>query len=173
MIGQLLSSQAGNIKLDAQSDLVPLLRKLCDDANFEGTSGNREVVFTSAVTEALVATSGDLLHKSFENILRNALTHTPENSRVSVSLERDDDQVTVRITDQGPGVPEAQLDRIFDEFYRVDSARTRESGGYGLGLSIARRVIQGHGGRIRAENTGSGLAVSVTLPTARTSGYMT
>ena len=173
LIGQLLSSQAGNIKLDAQSDLVPLLRKLCDDANFEGTSGHREVVFTSAVTEALVATSGDLLHKSFENILRNALTHTPEHSRVSVSLERDDDQVTVRITDQGPGVPEAQLDRIFDEFYRVDSARTRESGGYGLGLSIARRVIQGHGGRIRAENTGSGLAVSVTLPTARTSGYMT
>lgn len=169
LIGQLLSSQAGNIKLDARADLVPLLRKLCDDANFEGTSGHREVLFTSAVTEAIVATSGDLLHKSFDNILRNALTHTPENSRVSVSLVREDDRVTVCITDQGPGVPEEQLERIFDEFYRVDSARTRESGGYGLGLAIARRVVQGHGGSIRAENTGSGLAVRVTLPTSLTS----
>ena len=166
LIGQLLSSQAGNIKLDEQSDLVPLLRKLCDDANFEGTSGHRKVAFSSTVDAAMVATNGDLLHKVFDNILRNALAHTPENSRVDVSLERAGDSVTVRITDQGPGVPEEQLDRIFDEFYRVDSARTRGSGGYGLGLAIARRVIQGHGGCIRAENTGSGLAVSVTLPTS-------
>ena len=61
-------------------------------------------------------------------------------------------------------MPTTDLDEIFGEFYRVDTARTRESGGYGLGLAIARRAILRHGGKIAANNTGSGLEITVTLP---------
>jgi two-component system sensor histidine kinase CpxA len=68
------------------------------------------------------------------------------------------------VQDQGPGVPEPELARVFDEFYRVDSARARETGGYGLGLSIARRAVIRHSGSIGATNTGPGLLMQVELP---------
>ena len=164
LIGQLLSSQASRLDPDCHIDLVPLLHQLCKDANFEGQPVGKQVRFECELEQAVIASSGDLLHKSFENILRNALTHTPEHSRVTLGLTAAGDSYCVQITDQGPGVPESELARIFDEFYRVDTARTRQSGGYGLGLAIARRAIVQHGGRLQAENTGSGLAVTVVLP---------
>ena len=164
LIGQLLATQAGDILLDTHIDLVPLLQHLCEDANFEGEAQGKEVIFTAHSEQAIVASSGDLLHKSFENILRNAVNHTRDNSRVDVTLERRDNSYCIGIEDRGPGVPAAELDRIFEAFYRVDTARTRDSGGYGLGLAIARRAILRHGGQLEAENTGSGLRVTVTLP---------
>jgi two-component system sensor histidine kinase CpxA len=112
----------------------------------------------------VVASSGDLLQKSFENILRNALLHTPDDSTVTVELCRRDGCFEVAITDRGPGVPEGELEKIFDAFYRVDTARTRDSGGHGLGLSIARRAIEQHGGSIEAANAAAGLTVTVLLP---------
>ncbi|MCB1846319.1 MAG: two-component sensor histidine kinase, partial [Halieaceae bacterium] len=81
-----------------------------------------------------------------------------------VSLEAVGGEYQLRVEDSGSGVPEAELDRIFDEFYRTDTARARDTGGYGLGLAIARRAVRQHGGQIRARNTGSGLLVTVTLP---------
>jgi signal transduction histidine kinase len=164
LIGQLLSTQASSIHLDTHIDLVQLLQQLCADANFEGEAQGKQVVFTTASEQAIVASSGDLLHKSFENIMRNALQHTPDNSRVTVTLQAIEDTIQVAVTDQGPGVPTTDLNEIFGEFYRVDTARTRESGGYGLGLAIARRAILRHGGKIAADNTGSGLEITVTLP---------
>jgi signal transduction histidine kinase len=107
---------------------------------------------------------GDSLHKCFENILRNALSHSPENSAIQVSLNTTDHRLEVVIEDQGAGVPEDALSKIFDSFYRVDTARTRESGGYGLGLSIARRAVLQHEGTITAENSHPGLRISVSLP---------
>jgi len=164
LIGQLLSTQTSEIHLDSHIDLVQLLQQLCADANFEGEAHGKQVTFTAASEQAIVACSGDLLHKSFENILRNALHHTDDNSLVTVTLQPLDNGYRVTVTDQGPGVPPADLDKIFGEFYRVDTARSRESGGYGLGLAIARRAILRHGGKIAADNTGSGLVITVTLP---------
>ncbi|MCB1676870.1 MAG: HAMP domain-containing protein [Halioglobus sp.] len=164
LIDQLLSSQTGAIELDTHIDLVGLLQQLCADASFEGEPQGRRFVFDSTAQQALVATSGDLLRRSFENLLRNALRHTPDDSRVRVSLDGTRDGWAVTIEDRGPGVPEAELERIFDEFYRVDSARSRDSGGHGLGLAIARRAIERHGGTVSARNTGSGLLVEVILP---------
>jgi len=164
LIGQLLATQTQSVHLDSHIDLVSLLQQLCADANFEGEQQGKQVVFDPSVEQAIVASSGDLLHKSFENILRNAVIHTPEDSRVQVTLQQSGDQFRVRIQDQGAGVPAADLERIFGEFYRVDTARSRAAGGYGLGLAIAQRAVRGHGGRIEAENTGSGLAMTVLLP---------
>ena len=166
LIGQLLSSQARSPATDTTVDLVPLLHQLCKDANFEGQPAGKQVRFDCDLERAVVTGSEDLLQRSFENILRNALTHTPEHSRITMALADAGHSYRVTITDMGPGVPEAELERIFDEFYRVDTARARESGGYGLGLAIARRAIVQQGGEITAANTGSGLAVTARLPKA-------
>ncbi|MEH6590459.1 MAG: ATP-binding protein [Halioglobus sp.] len=166
LIGQLLSSQSdsGRVTLDAHLDLVGLLTELCDDASFEGKASGKRVEFNTEVAEAVIASHGDLLHKAFDNILRNALKYTDANSTVHASLELRGDEYQVRIEDTGPGVPEQELTRLFEEFYRVDTARPRETGGYGLGLAIAKRAIEQHSGTIRAENTASGLIVTVQLP---------
>lgn len=164
LIGQLLASQTGDLELDTHIDLVSLLQQLCNDTNFEGANKDKRCIFVHSIPEAVVASSGDLLRKSFENILRNALHHTPSDSEVSVNLQRREDEFRVRVIDCGNGVPEGELDKIFEAFYRIDTARTRETGGHGLGLSIALRAIHRHGGSITAENTGSGLAVTVDLP---------
>ena len=112
----------------------------------------------------MVASAGDLLHKTFDKILRTAQAHPPEDTAVTVALQQLDDAFEVRVEDRGPGVPEEELGRIFDAFYRVDAARQRDTGGHGLGLSIVRRAIDQHGGSVRAENLHPGLAVVVTLP---------
>ncbi|MEH6636429.1 MAG: ATP-binding protein [Halioglobus sp.] len=164
LIGQLLSAQGGQVQLDSHIDLIELLRQLCADASFEGHAQGKQVIFSPGLEQALVASSGDLLHKSFENILRNALIHTADNSQVKVGLKRINNSYHVAIEDHGPGVPPAELEKIFMEFYRVDTARSRESGGYGLGLAIANRAISRHGGRMEAANTGTGLLINVSLP---------
>jgi len=166
LIGQLLASQAGEVQLDTHIDLVPLLQQLCNDANFEGSAQGKRCVLNCSVSKAVVASSGDLLRKSFENVLRNALHHTRPGTDVRVQVERSGDDFRVCVTDCGSGVPDNELSKIFEEFYRTDMARSRDAGGYGLGLSIARRSIARHGGSISAENTSSGLAVTITLPSS-------
>jgi two-component system sensor histidine kinase CpxA len=164
LIGQLLASQAGDIALDDQLDLVELLQQLTSDANYEGANQGKRLVLEHDCERALVASNGDLLRQGLENILRNALHHTPPESEVQVSLAAVGDEYHLQVQDCGGGVPEPELDRIFDAFYRTDTARARDTGGYGLGLAIARRAVLQHGGRIQARNTRAGLAVSVQLP---------
>ena len=164
LIGQLLASQAEGIELGDHIDLVRLLQQLCSDANFEGASGNKQVTLAHSVPEAVVASSGDLLRKSFENILRNALAHTPDNSTVTVALDQVGDRYRICVADQGGGVAESELEKIFEAFYRTDAARSRDTGGHGLGLAIARRAIARHGGNVEAGNTATGLVVTSTLP---------
>ena len=164
LIAQLLSTQENSLPLDKHVDLIALLYQLCDDACFEGNQTAKKVTLSTGLAEAIVASSGDLLHKSFENIIRNALQHTPEESEVRVQVIDSAGSYEVSIEDCGPGVKEQDLQRIFDEFYRVDSARSRDAGGYGLGLSIAHRAIVQHGGALTAENTRKGLKVIARIP---------
>jgi two-component system sensor histidine kinase CpxA len=167
LISQLLSSQASATSLDAHIDLVALLIELCADASFEGESAGKRIAYCSQLSEAVVSTHGDLLKKTFENILRNALKYTADHSVVHARLNRSGDEYVIRIEDHGPGVAEAELEKLFDEFYRIDTARPRETGGYGLGLSIAKRAIDQHNGHISAENTKNGLTIIVHLPIYR------
>lgn len=166
LIAQLLASQADNEVLDQHIDLVALLEKVTEDANFEGNSKQLDVRFHSELAEALVRGNGDMLLKCFDNIVRNAVAHSPAAASVSVHLGRGSNGYTVLVEDQGPGVPEEDLTRIFTQFFRVDSARAREAGGYGLGLAIARRAAKLHGGTIEASNLHPGLRVTLWLPAA-------
>ena len=92
-------------------------------------------------------------------VIRNAIRHAPPGSAVAVTLAG----TSIRVRDYGPGVPEEDLVRIFDPFYRVESDRNRTSGGVGLGLAIARRAVELHKGAIRAQNAHPGLLVEINL----------
>lgn len=106
----------------------------------------------------------ELLRRAFENVIRNAIRHSPRETPVRVSLARQNGRAVVDIRDHGPGVPEDALPHLFDPFYRVETDRGRSSGGIGLGLSIARRAIELHKGSIRAKNAVPGLEVELELP---------
>jgi len=108
--------------------------------------------------------NGELLRRAIENVLRNGIRYSPEESTLDVSIAEGSDCAEIAIRDYGPGVPENTLTRIFDPFFRVEEARDALGGGSGLGLSIARRAVEVHHGRITAENVSPGLRVKIKLP---------
>jgi len=170
LIGEVLSlarldgGAAGN--LTGTVDLSGLVEMVVNDARYEAQARQCEVN-AAAAPGSLVRGDGELLHRAVENVVRNAVRHAPAGSTVEVSLEGGP-ACLLRVRDRGPGVPEAQLETIFEPFARVSSARERGSGGYGLGLTIARRAIELHGGRISARNAqGGGLEVTIELPGSR------
>ncbi|HMG30243.1 MAG TPA: ATP-binding protein [Jiangellaceae bacterium] len=102
------------------------------------------------------------------NLVENAVAYSEPHERVAVGIRRRDDVVEMSVTDQGPGIPEAELDRIFERFYRVDPARSRATGGTGLGLSIAKHVAASHGGDVSVWSVrGSGSTFTLRLPLHR------
>ncbi len=105
------------------------------------------------------------LTSMFSNLVENAVKYTPPGGRVEVRGEPDENGVLVRVSDTGIGIPEKNLARIFERFYRVDKARSKETGGTGLGLSIVRHVVENHGGRVTVQSTpGEGSTFTVYLP---------
>jgi two-component system OmpR family sensor kinase len=108
----------------------------------------------------------DLLDQAVLNVLKNAFAHTTNGGRITLACSADATNVRLTITDDGPGIPEAELARIFDRFYRATGPRPSDSGGAGLGLAIAQRLVDLHGGTMSAENvTGApGARFTITLP---------
>ncbi|MEN1020908.1 cell wall metabolism sensor histidine kinase WalK [Listeria monocytogenes] len=107
----------------------------------------------------------DKVMQVLDNIISNANKYSPDGGRISFYLKKFEDEIEVRIADEGLGVPDEDLANVFDRFFRVDKARSREMGGTGLGLAIAREVIEAHGGRIWAErNKNKGTIIKFTLP---------
>jgi signal transduction histidine kinase len=166
LIGQLLTAPDTSIELEDSIDLVSLLAELCDDAKFEVQTEHKNIVFETASQEAVVRSHGDLLKKALENVIRNALHYSPPESSVQVRLLDVNGRYRISVQDAGPGIPEPELEKIFEAFYRVDEARQRETGGFGLGLSIAHRVITQHRGSISACNMQPGLQICIDLPIA-------
>lgn len=105
------------------------------------------------------------LNSMFTNLVDNAVKYTPSGGRVEVTGTADEDEVIISVSDTGIGIPADNLARIFERFYRVDKARSKETGGTGLGLSIVRHVAEKHGGRITVESTvGEGTSFTAYLP---------
>ena len=120
--------------------------------------------------ECTVLASDDDLYQIVLNLVENAIKYNREGGRVDVSLKNNDGLVTLTVDDTGVGVPSQDLPYIFDRFYRVDKARSREAGGSGLGLSIVKSTAEKHGGEIRAERREEGgMRFSVTFPVYTTS----
>jgi two-component system, OmpR family, sensor kinase len=107
----------------------------------------------------------DRIKQLLINLIDNALRYTPAGGHVTIDLIHRDREAIVRVQDTGPGIPEEDLPHIFERFYRVDSARARQSGGTGLGLAISREIVEAHGGRIEAASSpGAGSLFTVVLP---------
>ena len=107
----------------------------------------------------------DLLLTAIRNLLENAVAYSPERTRVLVTTRRADDRVQISVEDQGIGIPERDLQRIFERFYRVDPARSRATGGTGLGLAIVKHVTAAHGGAVTVRSVeGAGSTFTLSLP---------
>lgn len=145
-------------------DLGFLLDEIVEDASPEAAVHSRRVVVTCPSNLALRG-NPELLRRAIENIVRNAVRYSPDSADVEVTARREGEFVAIDVRDNGPGVPEAELERIFDPFYRVSRAREREGGGTGLGLAITARVVSLHSGHVSARNHPSGgLSVTIRLP---------
>ena len=121
------------------------------------------------ITPGLPKVLGDhkRLLQVFINLLDNAIKYTPEGGSITVSATSKEKIVQIDISDTGIGISEKDLPRIFERFYRVDKARSRELGGTGLGLSIVKHIIQAHNGQVWVQSTlGQGSTFSFTIPAA-------
>ena len=117
--------------------------------------------------DSLVMADPDAMNQVFGNLIENSLKYAKDGKRIRVGARVLDSEVQFTVQDFGPGIASEHLDRIFERFYRVDKARSRESGGTGLGLAIVKHIVQAHGGRIWAESElGKGAAFHFTLPLA-------
>jgi len=169
LVGQLLALT----RLESGAERVPpetvaledLLQLIIGDAAFEAKPLGKQVTALE-MDQCRVRGSTELLHSAFENVIRNAVRHTAPGTAVEVSLRWRMEKAVLAVRDHGPGVPEPELQHIFEPFYRVSEARERTSGGVGLGLSIAERTVKLHGGIIHAENAHDGLLVTIELPLA-------
>ncbi len=117
---------------------------------------------------ATVSGDRELLRRAVENILRNAIRHSPEGAPVEVALRARSGSAVIAVRDHGTGVPDEALGHLFEPFFRVDDDRSRSSGGVGLGLSIARRAVGLHRGTLAARNADPGLCVTIDLPDVET-----
>jgi two-component system sensor histidine kinase SenX3 len=118
--------------------------------------GDKELVVLGNLEQVALAVS---------NLVSNAVSYSPEGSTVVVSTRAEATSVEIAVTDQGIGIPAAEIDRIFERFYRVDPARHRSTGGTGLGLSIVKHVAASHGGDVRVWSVeGQGSTFTLTLP---------
>ncbi len=152
----------------ARVELNGLIDEIAADARFLGSVDGRLVACSHCPQPAWVWADRDALHSALDNIVGNALRYSPRSSILGIQVTQEAGLICLRISDEGPGVPEAELERIFEPFYRVSSARGRKDGGAGLGLAIAARVVSAHGGVLRARNLRpSGLEVLLQLPAAQ------
>lgn len=144
---------------DETLDLTELLDSILDDARFEYPDRHIEAELPGEAV--LAGSSHRALGQAIENVVRNALDHTPPAGVVRVSLDSQADTFRLRVADQGPGVPEQWLERIFLPFFRAPGERP----GFGLGLALALRQVKAVGGSIRASNlAGGGLQMELLLP---------
>jgi signal transduction histidine kinase len=141
-----------------------LLRDVADD--WRTPAGARDVRIAVDAQPALVVHADRArIHQVLGNLVANAVRHSPAGGTVSLLGAADDGRVRIEVTDEGPGIPSADADRVFERFYRSDHARSATEGGSGLGLAIARWIVELHGGAIRVEQAEPhGCRMVVELP---------
>jgi two-component system, OmpR family, sensor histidine kinase CpxA len=149
----------------ASVSLQAIVNDVVSDASYEAERLECSVK-VEAREQTQINGNRELLHSAVENVVRNAIHHSPPHTEVKVTLLGNDGVIRVRVEDQGPGVPEGALSRLFEPFFRVDESRGTTNG-FGLGLAIAARAVAVHGGSIKAHNLQPhGLQVEIHLPTA-------
>jgi two-component system, OmpR family, phosphate regulon sensor histidine kinase PhoR len=154
--------------LDRRPVPIDLLFENCSAASTMKAS-QRQLTMNIKYSDTLPPVLGDasLLREVLQNLLDNAVQYTPPGGQIDVDAEVRDGQAIITVTDTGIGIPLADQERIFERFYRVDAARSREVGGTGLGLSISKHIVEAHGGRIWVESDiGQGSRFHFSVPAA-------
>ena len=162
--------ESGDVPLEIQPvQLRPLVDRVASEVRMARPERGVEVANRVPADLPLVEADPERIHQVIFNLLDNAVRFSPPGGVVAVGAVCDKQSCEVSVTDTGPGIPPRHLPLVFERFYRVDSSRSRYDGGTGIGLTIARSVIEGHGGRIWAESDGrSGSTFHFTLRAART-----
>ncbi len=146
----------------ARQDLLTILREVA--AAFSNRPPGVHLFL--AERELMLDIDADRMRMVLRNLLENAFKYSlPDSRAVEISTSRNVDNIVVRVSDDGPGIPDSDLDNIFEPFFRVDRSRSKSTGGYGLGLSICKRIMEAHGGSIAVErNAGRGATFLLILP---------
>jgi two-component system phosphate regulon sensor histidine kinase PhoR len=150
----------------APVDLAAFFQAIADDYGRRPNAAGHVIALEVAASLGTIRGDAEKLTQVFGNLLDNALKYTPKGARLVLGGSViGENEVECFVTDNGPGIPAADLPHIFERFYRVDKGRSRETGGTGLGLSIVKHIVQMHGGRVWAESEeGRGLAIRMRLP---------
>jgi two-component system, OmpR family, phosphate regulon sensor histidine kinase PhoR len=160
-------------RLDAQQeatdvhaiDVAALFRSASTDLAERFERRKLQVDIAVQPAAAIIEADPTKMHDALRNLIENAVNYSVEGTRIELKAQADGDRVLLSVGDYGPGIPEADLGRVFERFYRVDTSRTRDPGGTGLGLSIVRHLVELHGGNVSAANRAEGGAIfTISLP---------
>ena len=169
LINQLLDLsklEVGKMTLHtAPIDLVQFIREIASSYESLAADKNIRYFFYPEVKELMVYIDEEKIEKVLHNILSNAFKFTGEDGEVILNLRMREKSAVIGVSDSGTGIPDDQLDKVFDRFYQVDNSQTRDYEGSGLGLALAKELVALHHGRIAVESTeGKGTIVTLWLP---------
>ncbi len=160
-------SRLQNDAVSEEAAIVKVEELVAEATEHSATEAERKGIEIATAIESDLLVHGDRgqLYAAVSNLVENAVTYSPEESRVAVMAELSDDDVRITVADHGIGIPGDEIDRIFERFYRVDPARARNTGGTGLGLSIVKHVAASNGGSVEVwSEPGSGSTFTLVLP---------
>ncbi len=163
---ELSLAEAGELKLVCQAENISeLIKQTVAGVQAQATEKGLSVSVNLPDKLPLVNVDSHRFRQVLHNLLENAVAHTARGDAITVTAEQKDNYLEVAVTDTGEGIPAEDLPNIFERFYRVDKSRTRATGGSGLGLTIAKRLVEAHGGKIEAHSEpGKGSRFLFTLP---------
>lgn len=158
----------GRFELQKQKvDIIKLIRSILDSLSFQVQERQVELEFENHTADSQMVVAIDSIRMSqvLRNVLDNAIKFTKKGKKIRVKVDSDGEWVCVNVADQGVGIPKTKLDHVFDKFIQVRNPQTRYKGGVGLGLFIAKRIVEMHGGKIKAEkNADKGATIKICLP---------
>ena len=133
-------------------DFYPMLKELNKNINF--TSDNNITIYADS----------DKLSRVFNNLIKNAINYSKENTDIDINVKKRNKEIEVKIINQGKMIPKDKLDKIFENFYRLDTSKTSKTGGSGLGLAISKQIVELHNGKIEVTSNKDKTTFKVSLP---------
>jgi len=168
---ELSLAEAGELKLNCQvGDITELIKQTVPVVQSQAAAKGVSVSVDLPGKLPKMDIDSHRISQVLYNLLENAVAHTNQGDSITVAARQQDNQVQISVVDTGEGIPAEDLANIFERFYRVDKSRARATGGSGLGLTIAKRMVEAHGGKIEVESEpGKGSSFTFTLPVSKQS----